>query len=93
MAEAVGEGIGGTVVDLGESLASPESSGEGLALGGISSTSYLMRALDSGRAAGSNYICWTGSSPDYSGAGYSSGSPTPISSMVGGSVVVIPNKR
>ncbi len=50
---------------------------------------YTMRAIDAGRPAGSNYITWEATTADFAGAGYASGSPTPIGSMVVGSAVVV----
>lgn len=50
---------------------------------------YKMRAQDSG-ATPPGYVTWsvTGS-PDFAGAGYSGGTPTPIGSMVPGSATVV----
>jgi hypothetical protein len=46
-----------------------------------------MRAQDQGRAAGSNYTVWISANPDFGGAGYATGIPTPTGAMVVGSVV------
>lgn len=47
-------------------------------------TYYKMRAKDS--LAG--YVTWIATTPDFAGAGYSGGYPTPVGSMVVGSAVV-----
>jgi hypothetical protein len=65
--------------------------GEGVVLspGGGGTVSYFkMRAQDSG-ASPPGYVTWVvQDEPDFAGAGYSSGVPTPVGAMVPGSVVV-----
>lgn len=49
---------------------------------------YKMRAQDSG-APPPGFVTWvTSGSPDFAGAGYSGGSPTPVGPVVAGSIVV-----
>lgn len=49
---------------------------------------YKMRAQDSG-ASPPGYVTWVAvGSPDFAGAGYSGGTPTPIGAMIPGSVVL-----
>lgn len=59
-------------------------------IGGVASgVSYIMRAQDSGRPAGADYITWEATTADFDGVGYVLGSPSPISTMVVGSAVVM----
>jgi hypothetical protein len=56
--------------------------------GSGASFTYKMRGRDDGRAPGSDYIVWTSAGePDFGGAGFAGGTPTPIGSLVAGSVV------
>lgn len=58
------------------------------ALDGKTATiAWLMRAQDQGRPSGSNYTVWISVNPDFGGAGYATGTPTPTGAMVAGSVV------
>ncbi len=52
---------------------------------------FKMRGRDDGRSPGSDYIIWlhTGAEPDFAGAGFAGGTPTPIGSLIAGSVVNI----
>lgn len=58
----------------------------GLGSSGPVTTSYFkMRALDSG----AGYVTWIASgAPDFAGAGYATGVPTPVGPMVAGSAVI-----
>jgi len=58
--------------------------------GGVAQTKFKMRGRDDGRSPGSDYIVWThtGTSPDFAGAGFATGTPTPIGSLVASSVIV-----
>lgn len=57
--------------------------------GGVSLPTFKMRGRDNGRAPGSDYIVWTftGAEPDFAGTGFAGGLPTPIGSLIAGSVV------
>lgn len=55
--------------------------------GGAVTTYYKMRAIDDG-AAPPGYVTWVATTPDFAGAGFSGGTPTPVGSMVPGSAVV-----
>ncbi len=50
---------------------------------------FKMRGRDDGRTPGMDYITWihVGSDPDFAGTGFSGGDPTPIGSLIPGSVV------
>jgi len=50
---------------------------------------FKMRGRDNGRTPGSDYIIWsyTGTEPDFAGTGFTGGTPTPIGSLIVGSVV------
>lgn len=52
---------------------------------------FKMRGRDDGRTPGSDYIIWifTGLTPDFAGIGFAGGSPTPIGSLIPGSVVKV----
>jgi len=51
--------------------------------------SFVMRARDAGRSAGSDYVVWIArGEADFIGDGYGGATPTPIGAMVVGSVVV-----
>lgn len=78
---------------LASSFASPYGSGTPeVVLPSVSSiTHYRMRALDDND--GTTWISWTSvGSADYAGSGFATGSPTPVGSMVAGSVVVTSQK-
>ncbi len=51
---------------------------------------YKMRGQDDGRAPGADFIVWISTgTPDFNGDGFSGGAPTPIGSLVSGSVVQV----
>lgn len=52
-------------------------------------STFKMRGRDNGRTPGSDYIVWTftGALPDFAGTGFAGGTPTPIGSLIAGSVV------
>lgn len=63
---------------------------QGASGGGGDVEFFKMRARDAGRPPGADYIMWTSSpTPDFAGAGYGGGDPTPIGAMIPGSVVKI----
>jgi hypothetical protein len=49
---------------------------------------YKMRGQDSG-ATLPGFVTWVSNSPDFEGAGYFGGTPTPIGSMIADSVVIV----
>lgn len=57
-------------------------------LGGGASKSYFMSARDSGRVSPNDFVVWKSTVADHAGAGYAGATPTPLGSMVAGSVVV-----
>ena len=54
-------------------------------------STFKMRGRDDGRSPGSDQIVWTftGTEPDFAGTGFAGGTPTPIGSLVPGSVVKV----
>ena len=83
--------LAGTLVQTSNTSSSPLEHpmhiGTEVKLSSQAPIAWLMRAQDQGRAAGSNYTVWVSSSPDFAGAGYAAGTPTPTGAMVAGSVV------
>jgi hypothetical protein len=58
--------------------------------GGGAAGNFKMRGRDDGGTPGDDYITWISvGSPDFAGAGYSGGSPTPVGDLIAGSVVKV----
>ncbi|KKL99146.1 hypothetical protein LCGC14_1817340 [marine sediment metagenome] len=62
----------------------------GLATGGATLSYYKMRAQDDGVPA-PGFVTWISIGPDFTGTGFSGGTPTPVGSMIPGSAVAISN--
>lgn len=79
---SVSNAWGHTIDSVGEILAAGGGGGPTITL------YFKMRAQDSG-ASPPGYVTWVvQNAPDFAGAGYSGGTPTPVGAMVLGSAVV-----
>lgn len=73
---------------LGSIESAPFGSGGGGGGGGIIKK-YKMRAIDSDQLDPPRYITWIADTPDFLGAGYSGGTPTPVGPMESGTAAVV----